>query len=141
MRCLAVLPMCLSVCLFSCAKSVEVIEPEDPYLALTGEIVEDFLIPENEEDLRELLLTLPVFESSPETRRDWLYRQGVYDEPSLLLEGDGTQSTLLFIRTKKPNVFELRIGPHEDMKVFSYLLLRGEDYWEITRRTQLDIGP
>ena len=139
MRYLTVASIYLSIFLFPCAKSVKETQPEDPYLALTGEFVEDFLVPENEKDLRELLLTLPVFESSPESRRDWLYSQGIYNEPSLLLEGDGAQSPLLFIRTKMANVFELRIGPHEDMKVFSYTLLRRESGWKIIRRTQRDI--
>ena len=103
---------------------------------MEGEHVDDFLPLDNELDLRDLLLTIPVFEIAPMERKAWLYKEGILTNNSIILEGDGAQSTLKLSRTYEKNHYKLDIGPHEDQIIYSYTLLRVEGGWKVISRNE-----
>ncbi len=120
--------------LCSCATTTQDEPFDGPYLALDADRIDDFLPPRDSEDMRELLLTLPIFESSPAERRPWVFASARVTPTSILLEGDGAQATLKLARDITSDSYLLEIGPHEDSVVFCYALQRVSGGWIILNR-------
>ena len=120
--------------LCSCAITAQDEPFDGPYLALDADRVDDFLPPRDSEDMRELLLTLPIFESSPAERRSWVLANARVTPTSILLEGDGAQATLKLTRLITSDAYQLEIGPHEDSVVYCYTLQRVSGGWIILDR-------
>jgi hypothetical protein len=120
--------------LCSCATTTQDKPFDGPYLALDADRVDDLLPPRDSEDMRELLLTLPIFESSPARRRPWVFATARVRPTSILLEGDGAQATLMLARDIRGDTYQLEIGPHEDSVVSCYKLQRVSGGWIILNR-------
>lgn len=74
------------------------------------EIIADRRLPHNEDELSELLLTLPVWDISPERILPWISEHGSRSGDTLSVLGDGAQDSLQLRRLAQADQYELRIG-------------------------------
>ena len=114
--------------------------PEQGQGPLTKGFIPDERAPHSEEDLRELLVTLPVWDISPERIIPWIQDHGEATEKTLLVNGDGSQDTLRLRKLSLPNTYELRIGTEEwaDSGISYYTLKRQPNAypkgWQVLNR-------
>lgn len=80
---------------------------------LAQDFIPDERAPHNEEGLDELLVTLPVWDISPERIIPWIQDHGKVTGNTLLVSGDGSQDTLRLRKLNLPDTYELRIGTEE----------------------------
>lgn len=123
--------------LCSCATKTENESFNDPNFHDQDRIA-DYIKPRDTGDMRELLLTMPLFEISPAERRGWVYANAIMTANSILLVGDGAQTTLKLSRGISQDIYNFEHGPFEDEPVFCYTLRRVSDGWIIlSRKTKL----
>lgn len=77
------------------------------------EFIADVRSPHDEQDLRELLLTLPVWDVPPERILPWISEYGTVSGGTLQVQGDGAQDTLRLRKLPTPNHYELFVGNEE----------------------------
>lgn len=114
--------------------------PEQGQDPLAQDFIPDERAPHSEEDLSELLVTLPVWDISPERIIPWIQDHGEATENTLLVNGDGSQDTLRLRKLSLPNTYELRIGTEEwaDSGINYYTLRRQPNSypkgWQVLNR-------
>ena len=107
-----------------------------PYLFSKKSHIPDYLPLKSDNNLRDLLLTLPVFEVSPDERRRWVVDYAKVSTDQIEIEGDGAQSSLRLSKLTTKDHYRLRIGPDEDGSVFFYDLRRIEAGWIVLSRSR-----
>ena len=95
------------------------------------EFISDVRAPLDEKDLRELLVTLPVWDIPPERILPWIHENGTLSEKSLLVSGDGAQTTLRLRELETPAHYELKIGTEDwpEGGLAYYTLKRVSNTW------------
>ncbi|WP_411846648.1 hypothetical protein AAFN60_03455 [Roseibacillus persicicus] len=96
-----------------------------------GDFIADERPPHDEEDLRELLLTLPVWDIPPERIVSWMDENGSVTGDTLVVHGDGAQVMLRLRRLDRPDHYELRLGSEDwpEGGLYHYTLQRVSNKW------------
>ena len=110
---------------------------------MENDFVTDLTLDKNKtpNDLRELLLTLPVFEVHPDTRREFVKRSGTINNNTLFVQGDGAQGSLTLTKLDDESMYELIIEEVESEVLWIYKMRRsndigyGYDGWNIISST------
>ena len=124
-----------SVLLVGCASPNCSTAPQPPYSIATFQPDVLPLSSEDSMDLADLLLTLPVFDISPNHRRSWIDRNGIKSKSRdrLTVGGDGSQSPLTIEKIPPASNSKLRIRltvePWDDPDTWIYELQRADNGW------------
>jgi hypothetical protein len=135
-----------SALLVGCASSDRSTTHQPPYDIATFQADVLPLSPEASTDLSDLLLTLPVFEVSPNERRSWVARNRIRSKSGdrLSVGGDGAQCPLTIERmpsapNSKPRI-RVTLEPWDDPAAWRYELQRASNGWILlgTERRQAE---
>lgn len=96
-----------------------------------GDFIADVRSPHTEEELSELLITLPVWDIPAERILPWISELGTVSDDTLLVGGDGSQDALRLRKLDDPDHYELRIGTEDwpEGGLSYYTLKRVSNTW------------
>ena len=120
---LIIIPLLL---LASCSPYAVTVSKSDPYDPLEPNFITDLTLKKTntKTDLRDLLLTLPVFEVSPKERRDYVYKEAKVTGDIVQLKGDGAQGNLTLEKLNDSNLYKFTYDDPGDKGNWVYLLKR-----------------
>jgi hypothetical protein len=124
----------------SCARhDSEVARPEfEPYFDRS--YITDAVAPKDQDDLRELVITFPVFDVAPSMRRSWVRRNAELTATSIQLPTDGSGPPVGLRRTRESDLYWLSIGPDDTSTTTDYKVRRLSGGWLILQRTESKNG-
>ena len=111
----SIFPLAIALSLLACSDSKTGIQVRalEAHTDLNHSFIEDVvpLVLAKPTDLREIALTLPVFEVSPELRREWVFRSGIEHRTSRVIryksDGSCPSPAIRLIRRDEPIQIEV----------------------------------
>ena len=124
----------------SCAQhNSDVARPEfDPYFDRS--YIADVVTPKDQGDLRELVITFPVFDVAPSMRRSWVRKTAELTATSIQLPTDGSGPPVGLRRIRESDQYWLSIGPDDTSTTTDYKVRRLSGGWLILQRIESKNG-
>lgn len=94
-----------------------------------------------DDDLRELVITFPVFDVEPSVRRTWVRKNAERTDSSIQLPTDGSGPRVGLRRIRDPDLYWLSIGPDDTSTTTEYKVRRLSGGWLVLQRTKSKIEP